>query len=60
MSYPVANNVQYRLTEEAGATIIHFRHSGFGLIADDHRKGVTAGWHYIHEQAKLRAERARP
>ncbi|MFZ0396002.1 MAG: SRPBCC domain-containing protein [Terracidiphilus sp.] len=59
MSYPVANNVQYRLTEEAGATLIHFCHSGFGLIADEHRKGVTTGWNHILEQARLRAERAR-
>ncbi len=62
MSYPVANNVQYRLSEEAGATIIRFRHSGFGLIQDNHKKGATGvatGWTYIHEQAKLRAERAR-
>lgn len=59
MSYPVSNNVQYRLNEEAGATIIHFCHSGFGLIADEHRKGVAVGWNHIHEQARLRAERAR-
>jgi uncharacterized protein YndB with AHSA1/START domain len=59
MSYAVSNNVQYRLTDEAGATVIHFRHSGFGLISDDHRKGVSTGWNHIHEQARLRAERAR-
>ena len=59
MSYPVANNVQYRLSEEGEGTLIRFRHSGFGLIQDEHRKGVTAGWSHIHEQAKLRAERAR-
>ena len=59
MSYPVANNVQYRLTEEAGATIIHFRHSAFGLVQDDHRKGVVTGWNYMHEQARLRAERTK-
>jgi uncharacterized protein YndB with AHSA1/START domain len=59
MSYPVANNVQYRLSQEGEGTLIRFRHSGFGLIQEDHRKGVTTGWNHIHEQAKRRAERAR-
>jgi hypothetical protein len=59
MSYPVSNNVQYRLSEVPGGTLIQFRHSGFGLIQDDHRKGVNTGWSYMHEQARLRAERAR-
>ena len=58
MSYPVANNVQYRLSEEAGVTIIKFRHSAFGLIQDDHRRGVTGGWSYINERVRLRAENA--
>lgn len=59
MSYPVANNVQYRLSEEDGETVIRFRHSGFGLIEEAHRKNVTKGWSFIHEQAKKRAEAAR-
>lgn len=57
MSYPVSNNVQYRLSEENGVTTIKFRHSGFGLISDDHRKGVNTGWTSIHEQIRLRAEK---
>jgi hypothetical protein len=56
MSSPVANNLQYRLVEADGATIIKFRHSGFGVILDDHRKGVVTGWNYIHEQVRKRAE----
>jgi uncharacterized protein YndB with AHSA1/START domain len=57
MSYPVVNNVQYRLSEKDGGTLISFRHSAFGLISDEHKKGVTTGWNYIHEQARQRAER---
>ncbi|HEY2856967.1 MAG TPA: SRPBCC domain-containing protein [Terracidiphilus sp.] len=57
MSYPATNNVQYRLTEVAGGTLINFRHAAFGLIQEDHRKNVTGGWTYIHDQARLRAER---
>lgn len=56
MSYPVANNVQYRLSEERGVTVIKFHHSGFGLIQDDHKKGVVTGWGSILEQIRQRAE----
>lgn len=56
MSYPVTNNVQYRLSEEDGETLIKFCHAGFGLIIDDHRKGVTTGWNSIHERVRKRAE----
>ena len=58
MSYPVTNNVQYRLSEEAGVTTIKFRHSAFGLIQDDHRRGVTGGWTYINDRIRQRAEGA--
>jgi uncharacterized protein YndB with AHSA1/START domain len=57
MSHPVINNVQYRLSEVPGGTLITFCHSGFGLIQDEHKKGVTTGWKHIHEQARERAER---
>jgi hypothetical protein len=57
MSSPVANNLQYRLTHEDGVTTIKFRHSAFGLIEDDHRRGVSTGWGHIHEQVRKRAER---
>lgn len=56
MSHPVANNVQYRLSEENGVTVIKFRHSGFGLIQEEHKKGVVTGWSYIHEGLRKRAE----
>ena len=56
MSYPVANNVQYRLSEQDGETVIKFCHAGFGLIEEDHRKGVTVGWSHMHERARMRAE----
>lgn len=57
MSHPVANNVQYRLSESNGVTVIQFRHAAFGLVQDEHRKGVTAGWTHMNEQTRLRAER---
>jgi Activator of Hsp90 ATPase homolog 1-like protein len=59
MSHPVANNVQYRLSEENGVTVIKFRHSGFGLIQAEHKTGVNTGWTFIHEQVRKRAESGR-
>jgi hypothetical protein len=56
MSYPVSNNVQYRLSEEGGETVIQFRHSGFGLIDEEHRKGVVTGWNHMGEMVRKRAE----
>lgn len=59
MSYPVANNLQYRLADEGGETVIRFCHSGFGLIQEQHKKGVTTGWSSIHEKVRERAEGSR-
>jgi len=39
MSYPVVSNVQYRLSEKDGGTLITFHHTALGLIQEDHRKG---------------------
>jgi hypothetical protein len=59
MSSPVANNLQYRLSEDAGGTLIKFRHSAFGFVAEDHRKGVSKGWAQMHEKVRVRAEGSR-
>ena len=59
MSHPVANNVQYRLSEEGAGTLIKLRHSAFGLVQEDHRKGVASGWAHVLEQARKRAEASR-
>jgi Activator of Hsp90 ATPase homolog 1-like protein len=59
MSYPVATNVQYRLSETNGGTVIKFRHSALGLIQEDHRQGVSKGWSHIHDRVRKRAEAKR-
>jgi uncharacterized protein YndB with AHSA1/START domain len=59
MSYAVVSNVQYRLSEADGGTLIKFRHSAFGLVQEDHRAGVTQGWGYINGNVRKRAEAAR-
>jgi uncharacterized protein YndB with AHSA1/START domain len=57
MSYAVANNLQYRLSEEAGGTLIRFHHKAFGVIPEDHRKGMNEGWTHINSSIRDRAER---
>ena len=55
-SYPLVSNLQYRLTEEEGGTLITFRHTALGFIKDDDRKGVVNGWTYMLKSARARAE----
>ena len=59
MSYPVTSNVQYRLSEKDGGTLIKFQHTALGLIIDDHRQGVNKGWTHIHDRVRARAEALR-
>lgn len=56
MSYPVASNLQYRLSEVDGGTLIKFRHTALGLITEHHRAGTSKGWTFINEQVRKRAE----
>jgi hypothetical protein len=59
MSNPVINNLQYRLKESGGVTLITFRHQSFGLILEEYRN-AKSGWNYIHERVKKQAEAPRP
>src|SRR5215470_8735053 len=59
MSYPVSSNVQYRLSEEPGGTLIKFHHTALGLIQDEHRAGVGKGWGHINASVRKRAERGK-
>jgi hypothetical protein len=55
-SYPFVSNLQYRLKEVDGGTLIAFRHTALGFIQDDHRGGVTKGWAWILECVRRNAE----
>jgi uncharacterized protein YndB with AHSA1/START domain len=59
MSYPVVSNVQYRLSEVNGGTLIKFHHTALGLILDEHREGVGKGWTHINDGIRRRAEARR-
>jgi hypothetical protein len=56
MSVPVVSNVQYRLKEADGGTLISFRHSALGFVPDDYRQGLTAGWRPLFDRIKKQAE----
>jgi hypothetical protein len=60
LSYAVANNVQYRLSEVAGGTLIKFQHLLLGAVPEDVQKGMIGGWKDILERVGKRAESARP
>jgi hypothetical protein len=59
MSAAVVSNVQYRLSQENGETVIKFNHRAFGVIQEEYRKGVSQGWTHIHQMIKARAECAK-
>ena len=56
MSFAVASNVQYRLSEVEGGTLISFHHFVFGVIPDGHRENLNKGWTHIVEHIRTRAE----
>jgi hypothetical protein len=57
MSYAVVSNVQYRLSEVDGGTLIKFQHKALGVIQEEHRKNVGRGWGHILAGVRARAER---
>jgi len=59
-SYPLVSNLQYRLSEEKGGTLIKFRHTAFGFMEEEHKAGVTRGWTALLERVRAQAEAPRP
>lgn len=57
MSYAVVSNLQYRLSEEPGGTLIKFHHKALGVIQEEHRRGVSEGWTHLNQRVKAAAER---
>ena len=59
MSLPVVSNVQYRLKDVDGGTLIAFRHSALGFVPDDYREGLSRGWAPLFERIRRQAEAVR-
>jgi uncharacterized protein YndB with AHSA1/START domain len=57
-SFPMVNNVQYRLSESDGGTLITFRHTALGLMTDENKAEMPKGWGSMHDRVKRQAEAA--
>jgi hypothetical protein len=58
MSFAVASNLQYRLTEVDGGTLIILRHTAIGLFPDKFREALGQGWPLLFDRVRRRLERA--
>ena len=58
-SFPLVNNVQYRLSEVAGGTLITFKHTALGLLTENHKAEMPNGWNSMHERVRVHAEASR-
>ena len=56
MSFAVASNVQYRLKEAEGGTVISFRHTALGLFPDGYREQLATGWKGILDRMRRAVE----
>ena len=59
MSFAVASNMQYRLKEVEGGTLIAFRHSVFGFLPDEYRENLGRGWIPLLDRIRKSAEASR-
>jgi uncharacterized protein YndB with AHSA1/START domain len=58
-SFPFVSNVQYRLREVDGGTLIAFRHTALGFISEEQKAGMNQGWASMHERVRSQAEAGR-
>jgi uncharacterized protein YndB with AHSA1/START domain len=58
-SFPFVSNVQYRLSEVEGGTLIAFRHIALGFVPDEQKAGMNKGWASMHERVRKQAEASR-
>jgi uncharacterized protein YndB with AHSA1/START domain len=58
-SFPFVSNVQYRLSEVNGETLITFRHTALGFVPDEQKAGMNKGWASMHERVRRQAEASR-
>jgi uncharacterized protein YndB with AHSA1/START domain len=58
MSFAVASNLQYRLKEIDGGTLITLHHTALGLFPDGYRDALSQGWPLLFERLRRRVEKA--
>lgn len=55
-SFPLLSNLQYRLSEVDGGTLIAFRHTALGFVPEELKAGMNKGWASMHDGVRRRAE----
>jgi hypothetical protein len=55
-SFPMVSNVQYRLSEVDGGTLIAFRHTALGFIPEGQKAEMERGWAVMNEGVRRYAE----
>jgi len=58
-SHPLVSNVQYRLTEKNGGTLIQFRHAASGYLPEEIKERVSHGWGLLLDRIRKHAEKGR-
>jgi uncharacterized protein YndB with AHSA1/START domain len=58
MSFAVASNLQYRLKEIDGGTLITLRHTALGMFPDGYREALSQGWPNLFDRVRRRVEKA--
>ncbi len=58
MSFAAVSNVQYRLKESDGGTLITLRHTALGLFPDGFREAMSQGSPLVFERIRRRAEQS--
>jgi hypothetical protein len=58
-SFPFVSNVQYRLSEADGGTLIKFTHTALGFVPEEHKAGMNKGWTAMHDRVRKHAETLR-
>lgn len=52
MSYPVAGHLEIKVSDIEGGTRLTLRHRAFGMLDENHVKGVSQGWGQMLEGIK--------
>jgi uncharacterized protein YndB with AHSA1/START domain len=58
MSFAAVSNIQYRLKESDGGTLITLRHTALALFPDGYREAMSQGWPEFFDRVRQRAEHA--
>ena len=57
MSYPAISHIQYKLTEQAGGTLLKFTHQAIGVIEANLQENVSKGWGEMLDLVRTAAEK---